>query len=68
MSVILDLSKSLMYDFHYNYIKPKYEDKAQLLFTGKEVSGSYHESHATCVLVAKWEPIFTRTMKVKHVV
>ena len=32
---ILDLLKTLMYDFHYNYIKQKYPDST-LLFTNKD--------------------------------
>ena len=30
---ILDISKILMYEFWYDYIKPKYQDKAKLCYT-----------------------------------
>ena len=29
---ILDISKTLMYDFWYDYVKPKYQDKAKLCY------------------------------------
>ena len=33
---ILDTSKTLMYEFWYNYIKPKYQDRAKLCYMDKD--------------------------------
>ena len=33
---ILELSKVLMYEFHYNYIKNEYDNKSELLFTNTD--------------------------------
>ena len=33
---ILDISKTLMYEFWYDYVKPKYNDKAKLCYMDTE--------------------------------
>ena len=33
---ILDISKRLMYEFWYDYFKPKYGDRAKLCYTGTD--------------------------------
>jgi len=35
---ILEISKSIMYYFYYDYLKPKYGDKCTLLFTDTDSS------------------------------
>ena len=39
---ILDLSKSIMYDFWYDYVKPKYGVKCKTLLHG------YRQLHCSC--------------------
>ena len=38
---ILELSKTLMYGFWYNYVKPKYGEKAKLCYINTESSIVY---------------------------
>ena len=35
---VLDISKVLMYEFRYDYIKPKYEDRVKLCYTDTDSS------------------------------
>ena len=50
---ILDLSKPLMYDFHYNYVKSRYNNKAKLLFT--DTDSLFYEIETKGVYKELWE-------------
>ena len=52
---ILDLSKTLMYEFHYNYIKKKYGPKATLLMT--DTDSLMYEIHTENFFEDIWEDI-----------
>jgi hypothetical protein len=54
---ILDLSKTLMYDFHYNYMKTKYGPNAQLLLT---------DTDSLCYAIST-EDVYQDMIKDKHI-
>ena len=50
---ILDLSKTLMYEFHYDYIRPKYDSKARLCYTDTDSFVHEIEAEDFCRNIAK---------------
>ena len=54
---ILDISKTLMYQFWYDYIKPKYKDKAKLCYMDTdsfvihiETEDFYEDIEIACII------------------
>ena len=45
----LELSKVLMYEFHYNYVKNKYDNNSRLLFTDTETLMYEIKTEDVCV-------------------
>ena len=50
---ILDISKTIMYEFWYDYIKPKYEDKAKLCYMDTDKFIILIETEDFCKDIAK---------------
>ena len=55
---ILEVSKALMYEFWYDYMKPKYEEKAKLCYTDIDSFIAYIKTEEFCEDIAsdvdKW--------------
>ena len=49
---ILDISKTMMYDFHYNHIKKLYGTRSKLLFTDTDSTEYYTEVYLLCFSVS----------------
>ena len=69
---ILDLSKTLMYEFHYEYIKPKYDDRARFYlrtrthFATKLRRSTFTKTYPLMFPDGLTHPIIQRTIPVKY--